>query len=308
MEKKKKTPNHGLARSRSLKGFPIDVNVCRNPACGNFGVSIYKVAGTALGYDYKTSKGVFYLYCRRCTSSAKLYSNRSVLEAFHACLSTSIPYASCPNMDCKNHKFNIYEHSPPLQSKNKSHRKKTASRYSINAKVIVKQKYRCRYQARCGTCKQTFTLSEPLRLATNKGEDTSWLNDMELFLRCAVNGVGVSSMMNINQFNPDNYYSKLKAAAASFGTYNKFQLSNLMKNDYKYKEMNIYTDSLVASIKVHREDKRSHKLKIIVSVAEVGNRSLVLAYHPHFHSNVRRQNLLAKELLDLRETLVHQVV
>lgn len=194
-----------------------------------------------------------------------------MLEALHACLPLTIPYASCPNDECELRHYNVFEYS------SSSLKQPIKKPYYIN-KADHKNK---RYQARCRSCKQTYTLSEPLRLHTGSRED--WLKEMEVFVNAIVDGQGASNVMNQQRVPADRYYSQLRASAASFGQYNKFNVAKLMKQKYPHEEMNIYTDSLVTSIKVFRKDKRVKLKKVIVSVAKYKNRSLVLAFHPLFH-------------------------
>ena len=75
MENKQVAPNHLPVGSPSLKKFPIDVNVCRNPTCENVGVSINNVVDEELGYSFGSARGELKLQCRRCTSKVKVYSN-----------------------------------------------------------------------------------------------------------------------------------------------------------------------------------------------------------------------------------------
>jgi hypothetical protein len=95
--------------SPSLPGFTIDANICRNPACQNFGVSEETNPLAKRRYKFKNPDGVVKYTCKSCHQTHTAFSNVSVLEAFHRCLSTSIPYASCPNSKCKNHYVNLFE-------------------------------------------------------------------------------------------------------------------------------------------------------------------------------------------------------
>ena len=105
-------PEYGSlpVESPSLPGFPIDANTCRNPACDNFGVSEAHIENPKHGYTHSETNGLLKYKCKRCNQSRAVYSNVSVLEAFHRCLQISFPYASCPNPDGKNHYFNLFEH------------------------------------------------------------------------------------------------------------------------------------------------------------------------------------------------------
>lgn len=257
-------------KSPSLHGFPIDANVCRNPACDNFGVSGEDIESAKYGYEYKTTNDVLKHVCKRCKQTHIAYSNVSVLEAFHRCLPHSIPYASCPNQDCKNHHVNLFEH---YHNDLRDRREKL---YRVNVSDDTKQYY----QARCRNCDKTFPLTEPLRLHT--GKRRFWLKDIETFINAIVDGSGPSNVMNQMGIHGDLYYSQLRAASSALLNYNNWHISKLIKGSCAPEQMRIYTDSIVCSIKVNRKNERHHKMKIIVSSCVVNNRSLVLAFHPLF--------------------------
>lgn len=256
--------------SPSLRGFSIDANVCRNPACDNFGVSGEDIESAKHGYDYKIKDGVLKLTCKRCKQEHLAYSNVSVLEAFHRCLPNSIPYASCPNHDCNNHYVNLFEHYHNDQ------RDKREKLYRVNVSDDTKQYY----QARCRRCDKTFPLSKPLRLHTSKRR--TWLKDIGTFINAIVNNSGPSRVMNQMDICADLYYSQLRAASSALLSYNNSHISKFMKGSYVPGQMRIYTDCIVCSIKTHRKNERHQKMKIIVSSCIQNKRSLILAFHPLF--------------------------
>ncbi len=53
-------------KSSALSDFSIDTNVCRNPACDNFGISEENIQSAKVGYDYKINDGVLKHVCKRC--------------------------------------------------------------------------------------------------------------------------------------------------------------------------------------------------------------------------------------------------
>ncbi len=272
-------------KSPSLRDYLIDVNVCRNPHCENFGLSEDDIKDKRYSYRYVNKGNAPTMKCNRCGQRGKIYSNLSVLEAFHACLPLTIPYASCPNDECTLRHDNAFEYSS-------SSLKQTIKKpYYVNKEDSKKGV--C--QARCRACKQTYNLSEPLRL--HIGDRRYWLKDMETFINAIVDGQGPSNIMNQQQVCADRYYSQLKAAANSLGDYNKFNVAKLMKQKYLHNEMNVYTDCLVTSIKMFRRDQRIQLEKVIVSVAECNQRSLVLAYHPLFHAHQFDHAKLSEDVL-----------
>jgi len=271
-------------KSSSLPGFSIDANVCRNPACDNFGVSADDIKQAKFGYKYTTVDGVIKYQCKRCSQNHQAYSNVSVLEAFHRCLPNSIPYASCPNQGCKNHYVNLFEH---YHDDLRDRREKL---YRINVSDDKKQYY----QARCRNCDKTFPLSEPLRLHTSKRR--TWQKDIETFVNAIVNESGPSKVMNLMLMRGDRYYSHLRTASSALLNYNNQHISKLMKGTYAPEQMRIFTDCIVCSIKTHRKDERHQKMKIIVSTCVYNKRSLVLAFHPLFDQHKFDDNALIDDI------------
>ncbi len=278
-------------KSPSLPGFSIDANVCLNPACENFGVSGEDIHLPEIGYEYKDNDEVLRYKCKRCGQSHSAFSNTSVLETFHRCLQNSIPYASCPNPECKNHFVNLFEHY------HDDPRDKREKLYRINVSDDAKEYY----QARCRSCNKTFTLSKPLRLHIS--ERRFWQKDMGFFIKAIVNSSGPSIVMNLAEVHGDLYYSQLTAASNALLNYNNFHLINLLKPSVAPKLMRIYTDCIVCSIKMHRNDQRVQLMKIIVSTTELDGRSLILAFHPLFDQQDIDDNIIAndhKQPLELR--------
>lgn len=293
MDGVRKQPKIPPVESPSLPGFSIDANVCRNPACENFGVSEEDIPLTKRGYEYKTANGVERHICKHCKQTHQAYSNISVLEAFHSCLPNSIPYASCPDPKCKNHFVNLFEHY------HDNPRDKRERLYRINVSDDAKQYY----QARCRSCEKkcTFPLSKPLRLHTS--ERRTWQKDMVTFIKEIVNGSGPSRVMNKMEVHGDRYYSQLKAASNALLNYNNFHLINLLKSSGNREPMRIYTDCIVCTIKMHRNNQRCEHMKIVVSIAVRNGRSLILAFHPFFDKCAVDDNTLIndhKQLLKLR--------
>lgn len=214
--------------SSSLPGFLIDANSCRNPACDNFGVSETDIKLAKHGYVYKETTGVLKHQCKRCKQTRTAYSNVSVLEAFHRCLRNSIPYASCPNPDCKNYYVNLFEYY------HDDLRDKREKLYRVNVSDDTKQYH----QARCRNCDKTFPLSKPLRLHT--GKRRTWQKDIETFVNAIVDGSGPSNVMNQMRVHADLYYSQLRAASNALLNYNNFHIIKLMKGTCAPKQMQIY--------------------------------------------------------------------
>lgn len=260
--------------SPSLSGFPIDANVCKNPACEHFGLSEMDNPREKARYEYLNDKGKLKIECKRCGQRHLAYSNLSALEVFHRFLPNSIPYASCRTADCDNYYKNIFEHyhDNPKDRKEKF--------YRINVANDVTQQY----QAKCRRCNSTFRLSSPLRLHVKNNR--FWQKEIQIFIDAIVNRVGPTQVVNILRISPSRYFSQLAAVFNLLREYNNLHLAKIMAGNCAPEHMRIYTDCLVCSIKVHRDDQNHFKMKIIVSAVQQNNRMLILAFHPLFVQEV----------------------
>ena len=271
------------AQSPSLPGYAIDANVCRNPACDNFGLSEADIQPAKYGYAYKNTKGALKHQCKRCKQTHDVYSNISVLEAFHRSLSNSIPYASCPNPDCKNHYVNLFEYYYG------DHRDRLEKLYRVHQSDTRKQTFR----AKCRSCNSVFRLSGPLRIHASK--QRFWKREVTEILKAAVNHSGPSHVMDQMEVHGDFYYARLRTAANAILKYNNFHLTNLMKASCAPEHMQIYTDCIVCSIKMHRKDQRSFAMKIIVSTCYQDGRQLILAFHPLFDQEIPDDDVMEND-------------
>ena len=88
--------------------------MCRNPACRNFGIHYTGPAPENSGtvsdvrYTYDANTGRF--RCKYCGQSFTLKSNWSIAPFARYFLKISLPFKDCPNPDCDNHGYNVFEH------------------------------------------------------------------------------------------------------------------------------------------------------------------------------------------------------
>lgn len=244
--------------------------------CLNFGVSEADISEQKYGYGYqKAYKSL------RCKQTGTLYSNPSILNAFHSCLRSSYPFASCPNADCENHLINIFEEPPGTY-------KKGANYYFIN-KNDSKNQY---YQARCSKCKTSFMLSNPLKIHTSG--QRNWRSELELFLKLMVNHNGPTNIINILDMHPEKYYARTRLIANQMQYYNNYHIAEFIKYRYQSNEETVclYTDCIVTSLKALRKKTRSQNMKVVVTTMKKNDRSLILAAHPMFEETNIDLNVL----------------
>lgn len=103
------TPPASLTPRAPRAAHGVDVNFCRNPKCGNFGVPIpqFSLTGRGAANPYKIvayGRKVPAALCNLCGESITLKSNAGVVEEAHRILSETFPHASCPDPLCGNHR------------------------------------------------------------------------------------------------------------------------------------------------------------------------------------------------------------
>ena len=114
------------------------------PCPGNYGT----VSDVRYTYDANTGR----FRCKYCGQSFTLRSNWSIVPFARYFLKISLPFKDCPNPDCDNHGYNVFEH---YTAKGLSSRR----RYRRDGK----------YRMVCRKCKRRFNLGEALQLSgTNK--------------------------------------------------------------------------------------------------------------------------------------------
>ena len=100
-----------------LPEFDLAVSwaMCRNPRCENFCIHYDGPAPAGEGdtvqdarYRITTSDGR--IRCKYCGQSFTLKSNRAIRPLARHFLSLSLPFADCPDPDCRNHGWNAFEH------------------------------------------------------------------------------------------------------------------------------------------------------------------------------------------------------
>ncbi len=101
-------------------GHSFSWATCRNPMCKNFGVPYngeLPVGNQKSAADkdddnherYRLSaEGRF--CCKHCDQSFVLKSNRALRPIAQYYLSLSLPFATCQNVKCDAHGFNVFEH------------------------------------------------------------------------------------------------------------------------------------------------------------------------------------------------------
>ncbi len=137
----------------------IDVNFCKNPACGNYGQlpsrnrprGRYAASKSEDEYTIVgTSRGLPVLYCKKCKESGVIKSNLGIYEEFRRLsdyLDNGKEYPSCPNKECPHNNIDIdagercYRLSGKTRSGSQRYLcKKCGTTFSVKQKSITGQK------------------------------------------------------------------------------------------------------------------------------------------------------------------------
>jgi transposase-like protein len=87
----------------------INVNFCKNPACGNFGIPVPETGqkGPGAQNEYTivaNGAGIPAARCNHCGETFTLKSNQGVFEEAYRLLSKHHMASSCPDQSCVNHR------------------------------------------------------------------------------------------------------------------------------------------------------------------------------------------------------------
>ena len=171
--------------------------MCRNPSCKNFGIHY---SGTS-PEGKKTVRNDLYrfyakegrLRCRNCEQSFNLKSNLAIRSLPRYFLELSLPFSDCPNPDCSNQGYNVFEHYNPGEPISQR-------RYCRDGKDKMK----------CLACGTGFRLGTALYVKQTKGLKKS--------LRHIIEGVrtrrSVTDAIELTGIMTGTYYSRLLRVSA----------------------------------------------------------------------------------------------
>ena len=290
--------------------------MCRNVLCDNFGIPFERPvneSGEPLTHHderYRQDKDDT-LRCKFCKQSFELKSNIAVHPIARLFLSQSLPYATCPNEQCDNHGYNVYEHYFAQKSPYRS-----------------KRRYRRgdgEHNTTCVKCKRQFAIGEPLRVGTkliprdeqrldkkieektkkdpnlkiDKAEELMKIDlrkqETVKTLPIIVEGIIEQRMVSRtlrprqgleHPISASAYYARLRQLGARLRDYHSWRNAHLLypRNGIRVgAPVRVYTDTLIASLKRHGKEHRYQPLNIIVSVLALEDKAFILAAHPCFY-------------------------
>ena len=274
--------------------------MCRNTMCNHFGIPYAgeaPVEGGRAVHDERYRLEINgRMRCKYCKQSFEIRSNEALRIIARYFLSLSLPFADCPNVSCDNHGHNVFEHYIESGS---SYRAK--SRYSRAGSE---------HRVSCASCRQTFSLGEPLRLSV----DGKLKKRLKLIIDEVLSQQSVTNTleklwkldlsMSDNSDNqkttvkPDAYYNQLRSIGRRLRDYQSWRNARLLdpRADVDRKTpARVYTDVMQVSLKQYGDGPRFQLLNIIVSVLALEKTAFILAAHPAF--------IPEKELTDMQGLL-----
>ena len=279
----------------ALPEFGVDVNwaMCRNPMCPNFGrdLAVEIPDGRAQASDQyhtfrkkKLPKGhlVGEIECALCGQSSRLPSNRALRPIARYFLSLSLPFADCPNEQCRNHGINLFENWANTGS--------GLSRFY--------RRQRDDKTVRCSACGKAFSLGTALPVPAGRELKTSETSELQARRFKArqekkrwkeiIEGV-VASRSVTDTFERlgipiDSYYRDLQRIGRRLRDYHSWRNAGLLRPERARQEapVGVYSDVMDISLRANREERRYFLFKVIVSVLLAENKIYVLAAHPFF--------------------------
>ena len=292
-------------------GLAVSWAMCRNPMCANFGIQFDGAIPEGRKqvsddrYYVRLSKGshertVGEIQCRYCGQSSRLASNLAIHPIARYFLSLSLPFADCPNAECKNHGLNVFEHWTETGSG-------------------LPRRYRRagNHKARCSACKQAFALGTPLDVANpaaNKDrkdldeaakrqadrQARQAVREARAYWKTVIEGVRTKRTMTNTveatemdvERGPEEtvdtvipgYYRTLTRIGDRLRDHHAWRNARLLRADIANRDepIRLFTDVIDISLKAFRADRRHALLKVIATTAIVDGTIFVIAAHPFF--------------------------
>ena len=261
--------------------------MCRNSMCDHFGIpyaGYIPPEGSRAAHDTRYRLDVHgRMRCKYCKQSFEIRSNEALRRIARYFLSLSLPFADCPHVHCDNHGHNVFENYIERDSLYRA-----KSRYSRAG---------LEHRVSCVSCRQTFSLGEPLRLSV----DSKLHKRLTLIIAEALSQQSVTNILeklwkldlsmsdkSDNQkttIRPDAYYNQLRSIGRRLRDYQSWRNARLLDPraavDRKT-PARVYTDVMQVSLKQYGDGPRHQLLNIIVSVLALERTSFILAAHPAF--------------------------
>ena len=268
-------------------GTPFSWAMCRNCLCDHFGLHYtgeFPQEGTRAAHDtrYRLDANGR-MRCKYCKQSFEVRSNEALRRLARYFLSLSLPFADCPDVGCPNHGHNVFANYIDKDSVYNA-----KSRYARAGSP---------YRVSCTSCRQTFSLGEPLRLSVdaklNKRltliiaevlSQQSVTNTLEKLWKLDLSTSDTSARRDIT-VRPDAYYNHLRTIGRRLRDYHAWRNARLLDPRApvdRTTPARVYTDVLQVSLKQYGDGPLHQLLNIIVSVLALERTSFILAAHPAF--------------------------
>lgn len=260
--------------SANLSEFARSFNwaMCRNTLCEHFGIPYtgpVPEQGGKAGHDNRyrlDSDGR--MRCKYCGLSFNLKSNAAVRTIARYYLSLSLPFATCPDVTCENHGYNVFEHYVERDSPHRAKR-----RYGREGE----------YRTRCVRCRTRFLLGNALDL--NDALDVT--RSMKTILKEVMKQQSITNILEDEDYDlsVSAYYGRLEKVAVYLREYHAWRTARLLDPRLdidRRSPVRIYTDTMQVSLKRLGVGPRHKFLDIIMSVLALERRGFILAAHPCF--------------------------
>ena len=249
-------------------GQSVSWLMCRNGMCPNFGRHYggpEPSPGDGAAHDdrYRVDLRACRLHCKFCGQSFGFKSNLCVRPLARYFLSLSLPFADCPNLGCRNHGANLFEHFDGGQRR---YRRDSPSR------------------AACRSCGTRIRLGEALHIERSRSAKRS----MAGILDGVRTGDSVTEAVERLGVGVGTYHDRLERGAARLRDNLAWRNAKLLhpRFERERKPVRVQTDVLEASLQRLGEGPRHQELKWIVSVVALPDPKVrsyyILAAHPFF--------------------------
>ena len=264
----------------------LDVNFCYNSMCLNFGLSHTLAAARRKPYTVRRKGNQLLLICPECGLTRKIYNNEAVDKMFLHVLKNHLLHEHCGNEECYNYRVNLHEYYGEIYE--------AVSEVPTHTDQLKNYKY----QVICSNCSKRFSAGVPWRIhdkretesRSGKVRGRPFPISTQVFMKLVCNGIGPSAMIELTECNAGDYYALLHSLARTCNVISGRYLMDLQSVRYAQSvndseddnTMRLYSDMMEISILMGDNDKRIHRLPVLITVTDYRGSFFALAATPMF--------------------------
>ena len=250
-------------------GTEVSWAMCRNPACVNFGLPYegppFSEKKSVSDGRYRINKKSATARCFACGMSFTVKSNLAIRPLARYFLGLSLPFADCPNQDCANHGYNVFEHFAENGKRSGTHRYRRLDDHRVA----------------CRRCKRKFRLGVSRHLGQTRA---SKKKAGEVIKGITSGPRHMSTAIEDTKLAIGSYYSRLLRTSARVRDWHSWRNARLLHPSFgNWKQpIRAYTDTVVVPLQRSGIGQRYKYLYIVITVVSINGSYYWLAAHTSF--------------------------